>query len=167
MLKNKSIVNDDLGYYGVPYQAVKLFIQTCRLVSYCSTVLVISNLCYLCMLTHSFYFVSQCVPNKVVPKRTKMQPLNMILSKKCGSRFQMDLIEMPPFQSYSYILWVVDHLSKYGYVWPVKTRTSLEVGRALVTIVTNSITPWILQSNNGAEVCSPILCCLLFRIFVN
>jgi hypothetical protein len=88
VLKNKSIVNDDLGYYGVPYQAVRLFIQTCPLVSYCSTVLVISNLCYLCMLTHSFYFVSQCVPNKVVPKRMKMQPLNMVLSKKCGPDFK-------------------------------------------------------------------------------
>ncbi len=104
----------------------------------------------------SFYFVSQCVPNKVVPKRTKMQPLNMILSKKCGSRFQMDLIEMPPFQEYSYILRVVDHLLKYGYVRPVKTRTSLEVGRALVTIIANSITPRILQTDNGAAVCSPI-----------
>jgi hypothetical protein len=137
VLKNKSIVNDDLGYYGIPCQAVEWFIQTCPLVSYCSTVLVISNLCYLCVLTHSIYFVSKCVPNKVVPKRTKMQPLNMILSKKCGSRFQMDLIEMPPFQSYSYIL-----------------HTSLEVGRALVIIIANSITPRILQSNNGGEVCS-------------
>lgn len=167
MLKNKTIVNEDLGYYGVPYQAVKLFVQTCPLVSYCSTFLVISNLCYLCMLTHSFYLVPQCVPNKVVPRRAKMQPLNMILSKKCGSRFQMDLIEMPPFQSYSYILRVVDHLSKYGYVRPVKTRTSLEVGRALITIVSNSITPRILQSDNGGEVCSLILRSLLFRICVN
>jgi hypothetical protein len=166
VLKNKSIVNDYLGYYGVPYQVVKLFIQTCPLVSYCSTVLVISNLCYLCMLMHSFYFVSQCVPNKVVPNRTKMHLLNMILSKKCGSRFQMDLIEMPPFQSYSYILRVVDHLSKYGYVRPVKTRTSLEVGRALVTIVAKSITFRILQFDNGAEVCSPMLRCLLFCICV-
>jgi hypothetical protein len=73
-----------------------------------------------------------------------MQPLNMILSKKCGSQFQMDLIEMPPFQDYMYILWVVDHLSKYGYVWPLKPRTSLEVGTALITIVANSITPRIL-----------------------
>ncbi len=167
MLKNKTIVNDDLGYYGIPYQAVKLFVQTCPLVSYCSTFLVISNLCYLCMLTHYFFLVSQCVPNKVVPQRVKMQPLNMILSKKCRSRFQMDLIEMPLFNEYTYILRVVDHLFKYGYVQPVKTQTSLEVRRALTTIVSNSITPRILQSNNGGEVCSPILRCLHFRICVN
>jgi hypothetical protein len=69
---------------------------------------------------------------------------------------------MPPFQEYTYILQVVDHLSKYGYVRPVKTRTLLEVGRALITIVSNSITPRILQSDNGAEVCCPFFRCLLF-----
>jgi hypothetical protein len=88
VLKNKNIINDDLGCYGVPFNAVKTFIHTCPM----------------------------CVPNKVAPKRTKMQPLKMILSKKVGSRFQMDLIEMPPYQEYSCILHVVDHLSKYGYV---------------------------------------------------
>jgi len=95
-----------------------------------------------------------CVPNKVAPKRTKMQPLKMILSKKVGSRFQMDLIEMPPYQDYCYILCVVDHLSKYGYVRPIKARSSVEVGNALLSIVSTSITPRILQSNNGGEVSS-------------
>jgi len=79
----------------------------------------------------------------VAPKRTKIQPLNMILSKKCGSRFQMDLIEMLPHQDFCYILCVVDHLSKYGYVWPIKQRTLLEVGKALVIIVSSSINPRI------------------------
>jgi hypothetical protein len=96
--KKSSHLNDDLGYYGVLFNAVKTFIHTC----------------------------SMCVPNKVTPKRTKMQPLKMILSKKVGSRFQMDLIEMPPYQDYCYILHVVDHLSKYGYVRPIKARSSLE-----------------------------------------
>jgi hypothetical protein len=73
---------------------------------------------------------------------------------------------MPPFKEYTYILWVVDHLSKYGYVRPVKTRTLLEVGRALITIVANSITPRILQSDNGGEVCSPILRALYFSILM-
>jgi len=124
VLKNKNIINDDLGYYGVPFNAVKTFIHTCPM----------------------------CVPNKVAPKRTKMQPLKMILSKKVGSRFQMDLIEMPPYQDYCYILRVVDHLSKYGYVRPIKARSSQEVGNALLSIVSTSITPRILQSDNGGEV---------------
>jgi hypothetical protein len=121
VLKNKNIINDDLGYYGVPFNAVKTFIHTCPM----------------------------CVPNKVAPKRTKMQLLKMILSKKVGSRFQMDLIEMPPYQEYCYIFCVVDHLSKYGYIRPIKARSSLEVGTALLSIVSTSITPQILQSDNG------------------
>ena len=81
VLKNKNIINNDLGYYGVLFNAIKTFIQTCPM----------------------------CIPNKVAPKRMKMQPLKMILSKKVGSRFQMDLIEMPPYHGYCYILCVIDH----------------------------------------------------------
>jgi hypothetical protein len=113
-------------YYGVPFNAVKTFIHTCPM----------------------------CVPNRVAQKRTKMQPLKMILSKKVGSRFQMDLIEMPPYQDYCYILRVIDHLSKCGYVRPIKARSSVEVGNALLSIVSTSITPQILQSDNGGEVSS-------------
>ncbi len=93
----------------------------------------------------------KCVPNKVAPRQTKMQPLKMILSKKVGSRFQMDLIEMPPFQEYCYILCVVDHLSKYGYVCPIKARASMEVGNALLSIVSTSIYPRLLQLDNGGR----------------
>jgi hypothetical protein len=82
-----------------------------------------------------------------------MQPLKMILSKKVGSRFQMDLIKMPPYH-YCYILRVIDYLSKYGYVRPIKARSSVEVGNALLSIVSTSITPRILQSDNGGEVSS-------------
>ena len=81
-----------------------------------------------------------------------MQPLKMILSKSCGARFQMDLIEMPPYQQAKYILRVVDHLSKYGYVRPLPQRSSFAVGRALLTIISTCITPRILQSDNGGEV---------------
>jgi hypothetical protein len=121
VLKNKNIINDALGYYGVPFNAIKTFIHTCPM----------------------------CILNKVAPKRTKMQPLKMIVSKKVGSRFRMDLIKMPPYQEYCYILHVVDHLSKYGYVRPIKARSFVEVGTALLSIVSTSITPQILQSNNG------------------
>jgi hypothetical protein len=95
-----------------------------------------------------------------------MQPLNIILSKKCGSCFQMDLIEMLPYQDYLYILCIVEHLSKYGHVWALKNRTSLEVGKAIIIIIANSITPRILQSDNGGKVCILILCFLFFCFYV-
>ena len=84
----------------------------------------------------------------------------MILSKHVGSRYQMDLIEMPPFQGWRYIFRIVDHLSHYGFVAPLKQRTSLEVGHALVTILSHAIMPEILQSDNGGEV-SSIVCMVI------
>ena len=81
-----------------------------------------------------------------------MNPLKMILSKKTGSRFQMDLIEMPEFDGFNYILRVVDHLSKYGYVYCLKRRSSEEVGKGLLTILATSIQPTVLQPDNGGEV---------------
>jgi hypothetical protein len=78
--------------------------------------------------------------------------LKMILSTESGSRFQMDLVEMPYFNGYNYILRVVDHLSKFGYVYPLKTKTSEEVGKTLLCILATSIMPRILQSDNGGEV---------------
>lgn len=97
-------------------------------------------------------FPTQCTPHKTMPKKTKMTPLKMILSKSAGARFQMDLIELPPFNGYDHMLRVVDHLSKFGYVYPVKTKTAEEVGKSLLCILSTSIMPSILQSDNGGEV---------------
>jgi hypothetical protein len=77
----------------------------------------------------------------------------MILSKSAGARLQMDLVTMPVYNDHNYILRVVDHLSKFGYVAALKQRTAKEVGDALLKILSSSIMPKILQSNNGGEVC--------------
>jgi hypothetical protein len=72
----------------------------------------------------------------------------MIFSKTSGSRFQMDLVMMPPYNDHHYILRVVDHLSKFGYVYPIKQRTEKEVRDGLLCILSTSIMPKILQSDN-------------------
>ncbi len=82
---------------------------------------------------------------------SKRQPLKMILTKSAGARFQMDLVQMPEFNSYSYILRVVDHLSKYGFVFLLKRRTAQEVGDGLLHILAASVGPRILQSDNGSK----------------
>jgi hypothetical protein len=64
----------------------------------------------------------------------------------------MDLIEMPEYNGFNLILRVVDHLSKFGYACPIKTKTSEEVGKSLTCILATSIMPRILQSDNGGEV---------------
>ncbi len=45
--KNKKCINDDLGYYGVPEQAVQCFIDTCPTVS----VLLLHIFCDICSAT--------------------------------------------------------------------------------------------------------------------
>ncbi len=75
----------------------------------------------------------------------------MILPKKVGSRFQMDLIEMPYSQGYRYILRVVDHMSCFGYVAPIKFKEAEAVDILNVTLlsiytVTNNIYPPILYT---------------------
>jgi len=76
----------------------------------------------------------------------------MMLSGSVSNRHQMDLIEMPVFEGYRYILRVVDHLSLYGFVAPIKNRTAEEVGNNLIRILSSAIVPQILQSDNGSEV---------------
>jgi hypothetical protein len=86
-----------------------------------------------------------------MPIVTKMTPLKMMLSKTAGARFQMDLIDLPPFNGFDHILRVVDHFSKFGYMYPVKSKCSEESGESLLCIILMSIMPSILQSNNGGE----------------
>ena len=63
----------------------------------------------------------------------------MILPKKVGSRFQMDLIEMPYSQGYRYILRVVDHMSCFGYVAPVKFKEAEEIGKMMTHLVSKKV----------------------------
>ena len=93
----------------------------------------------------------KCTANRVQTKNWQ-QPLNMILPKKVGSRFQMDLIEMPFSQGYRYILRVVDHMSCFGYVAPIKLKEAEEIGRQVVKIISTSVAPQILQFDNGRKV---------------
>jgi hypothetical protein len=95
----------------------------------------------------------QCAPHDRATVRTKTQPLKTILSNCAGSRFQMDLIRMPPFREYTQILRVVDHLSKYGYVAPMRSKNTTECANVLLRILSGSIMLKIRQSDNGGEVC--------------
>jgi hypothetical protein len=120
---NLLCITNTLGYYGIPFLAVKMFVSTFPL----------------------------CVPNKAIPIQSKQKPLKIILSKSAGARFQMDLVEMPEYNEHKYILHVVDHLSKYGYVHPLKRRTATEVGDALLRIIATSLGSRILPSDDGGE----------------
>jgi hypothetical protein len=70
------------------------------------------------------------------------------------------LVNKSPY-GHNYILSIVDHLSKFRYVQPLKRRCSEEVGDALISILSMSIMPRILQSDNGGKVCMHFCCMLL------
>ena len=64
----------------------------------------------------------------------------------------MDTIEMPSYLGYHYILRVKDHLSNYGFVGKLKHRNGEEMGDELVRILSSSMIPDVLQSDNDREV---------------
>jgi len=106
---NLTCITDTLGYYGVPIEGVKHFINTCPLLCIMLQLMFVCDL--IDVLPSSLYYhfsllVSKikCIPNKSIPKRSKQQPLKMILLKVAGSRFQMDLVQMPEYNSFNYIL---------------------------------------------------------------
>jgi hypothetical protein len=137
-----------LGYYGVPEQAVQCFIDTCPMVS--NTLFYFITVISVVLLISSPFFC-QCLSNIILTK-AKQHPLKMILLQRVGSRFQMDLIEMPPCDTYRHILHVVHHFSLYGFVAPLKQILASEIGEQLIKILSFSIMPEVLQSDNGGEV---------------
>ena len=83
----------------------------------------------------------------------KQMPLKMILSETIGSRAQMDLIDMTSQQDngYCWILRLIDHLSGFGAVKALKSKTSKECGIAIIQILSFFPDFVVLQSDNGGE----------------
>ncbi len=86
----------------------------------------------------------------------------MIISKRCGSRFQIDTIEMPSYLGYCYIVRVIDHLSNYGFVGKLKHRNGEKMGDELVRILSSSMIPDVLQSDNDRGVSCVLNLLLIF-----
>lgn len=65
---------------------------------------------------------------------------------------QADLIEMPPDHGMKYCLTVIDTFSKVAYVRPLKTKTGLEVTRAMKSVLNSTNRPVKnLQVDMGKE----------------
>jgi hypothetical protein len=78
-----------------------------------------------------------------------------MISCSCGARVQVNLIDMrsskDPVTGHKWILCYGDHLSSYSQVWCLTSKSSKEVGEALVKFLSSSLLPKVLQSNNGGE----------------
>jgi len=75
----------------------------------------------------------------------------MILSKTSGAQFQMDLVDViPPCNDHHYTLEAVDHLSKFRYFGHLSREWQ---NFFLLCLLSSSIMPKTLHSDNGAKVC--------------
>lgn len=79
---------------------------------------------------------------------------NKVLVDHVSEQFQADLVDMQAFKrnndNYSYILTVVDVLSKYGYAIPMKNKTHKEVIPALKQVFDDR-KPTRFQTDQGTE----------------
>ena len=123
--KNRQII--EKHYYGIPISAIETYISICE----------------------------ECLGCKKKVTKKNQNPLKMILMSHIGQRCQVDLVDMTsqedPITGNKWILRYVDHLSGYGYVRCLPSKESKYTAQALVEIISESIEPIILQSDNGSE----------------
>jgi hypothetical protein len=97
----------------------------------------------------------QCTIDSKKNKKTKLCPLKFMTSNSCGTRAQVDLIDMRssenPVTGHKCILHYGDHLSGYSQVWCLTSKSSKKFGEALAQILSSSLLPKVLQSDNGGE----------------
>lgn len=61
-------------------------------------------------------FSSQQCQNHARDTPATEQASKMTINKRCSSQSQMDTIKIPSYLGCCYILRVIDHLSRYGYI---------------------------------------------------
>ncbi|XP_071580488.1 KRAB-A domain-containing protein 2-like [Temnothorax nylanderi] len=98
-----------------------------------------------------------CKKKKAHPKKgVVVKPL---IFKEINHRAQVDLINMQTSQDgeYKFILNYQEHLTKFVYLRPLKTKTAAEVAYNLVDIFCVIGAPSVLQSDNGREFCNSVI----------
>lgn len=82
-----------------------------------------------------------------------------LIFKEVNHRAQVDLIDMQTSQDgeYKFILNYQEHLTKFVYLRPLKTKTAAEVAYNLVDIFCVIGAPSVLQSDNGREFCNSVI----------
>lgn len=85
-----------------------------------------------------------------------MKPL---IFKEINERVQVDLIDMQTSRDgeYRFILNYQEHLTKFEFLRPLKTKTAAEVAYNLIDIFCIIGAPSVLQSDNGREFCNNII----------
>ncbi len=89
----------------------------------------------------------------LVTSVTFVTHFSSVTSVTCSIRkfHQSKYISTQPWDGYEYILRYVDHFSGFSHVAPLKSMRSQPIGMKLLEILSCSIIPEILQSDNGSE----------------
>jgi hypothetical protein len=120
--KNKQRLDQE--YYSIPESCIRKFLDLCPF----------------------------CIPAETKRDKHKV-PLKMILTPRVGHQAQIDLIDMGALaiDGTRCILRYVDHLSGFLHAHPMRSKTAEECGINLLKILSTSVIPEIIQSDNGIE----------------
>ena len=94
---------------------------------------------------------------KVWEIRTKIKKnvvVKHIDSSMPKGRYQVDTVQLSKYvmsDDYKYLFTMIDHFKRYGWILPLKDKTSLTVLRAFRKWITTHNTSMILQTDNWAE----------------
>lgn len=108
------------------------------------------------------------VVNELHRNARKNYPRRHSIMRGIADTLQADLIEMPPDRNMKYCLTVIDTFSKMAYVRPLKTKTGVEVTRAMKSVLDSTDRPVKnLQVDMGKEFYNAEMTRLLQKYKVN
>jgi hypothetical protein len=93
----------------------------------------------------------QCEAKKSMPRKGSVS--KPMIFRELNSRCQVDLVDMQSCADgeYKFITNYQDHLTKFVFLRPLKTKKAEDVAYNLVDIFTITGAPSVLQSDNGRE----------------
>lgn len=97
-----------------------------------------------------------CLTKKIFAKKGIVKPL---ISDDFNRRGQIDLVDFQksPDQEYKWLLQYQDHLTKFCFLRPLKSKQAKEVAIEILKIFLEVGCPHILQSDNGGEFTASVL----------
>ena len=105
-------------------------------------------------------YVAGCIPCAKYNSRSRgYHPLSPISALSPWDHIEMDLIGPFPMSDsgYIYILHVVDVLTNFSLIRPIKTKEAHEVAEELWKIICDFGPPKVLQSDNGTEFVNSVI----------
>ena len=119
---NKTTIAVQDGYYGITQTEIEWLLKHCQT----------------CLLSR---------------QNRSRAPLEPIISDHTLQRIQIDLVDMrhEPDEQFKWILHIKDHFSKWSSLFPLKSKTAVEVAGQMAVWIRCYGVPEILQCDNGRE----------------